>query len=358
VFFVKGSLLPMSVTIRTVAEEADVSPATVSRVFNDTAPVEESTRERILEVADRLGYVPNATARSLSLKETQAFGVLLPFLTGEYFPEVIRGLDQAAREENRLLTLSSSHHTSEDLRRALASMHGRIDGLVLMPPRLHPSDYEEHLPEEVPVVLLNARPEGHDYSVLSLDNHEGGRLATRHLIAQGHERIAIITGDPTNYEARQRLKGYRTALEEAGGMYAEDYVVEGAFTRASGKEAMRTLLDVRPRPTAVFASNDYMAMGAIRVLQKTGHEVPADVSVVGFDDLPSARHFTPALTTVDARMVELGTEALSLLMERCEGRSTERHVQYLEPRLQVRASTAAPPRFAADDDRDRLGRRT
>jgi LacI family transcriptional regulator len=338
----------MSVTIRTVADEADVSPATVSRVFNDTAPVEESTRERILEAADRLGYVPNATARSLSLKKTQTFGVLLPFLTGEYFPEVIRGLDQAAREHDRLLMLSSSHHTADDLKRALASMHGRIDGLVLMLPRLLPTDYEEHLPEEVPVVLLNSKPEGHDYSVLSVDNREGGRLATQHLIDQGHERIGIITGNLANYEAKERLEGYRSALESAGYDPSDDWIVEGAFSRTSGEEAMRELLNVTPRPTAVFASNDYMAMGAIRVLQDAGHEVPADVSIVGFDDLPSARHFTPALTTVDARMVDLGTEAISVLMELAEERSTERRVDQLEPRLQVRASTDRPPKDARE----------
>lgn len=319
-----------------------MSPATVSRVFNNTAPVEESTRERILEAADRLGYVPNATARSLSLKETQTFGVLLPFLTGEYFPEVIRGLDQAAREHDRLLMLSSSHHTPDDLRRALASMHGRIDGLVLMLPQLLPTDYEEHLPEEVPVVLLNSKPEDHEYSVLSVDNREGGRLATRHLIEQGHERIGIITGNLANHEARERLEGYREALEAAGCDHSGNWVAEGAFTRVSGEEAMRELLDVTPRPTAVFASNDYMAMGAIRAVREAGHEVPADVSFVGFDDLPSAEHFTPALTTIDARMVDLGIEAISLLLDLASDRSDERRVEQLEPHLQVRASTTPP----------------
>jgi LacI family transcriptional regulator len=333
----------MAVTIRTVAEEADVSPATVSRVFNDTAPVDPDTRERILETADRLGYVPNATARSLSLDRTHTFGVLLPFLTGEYFPEVIRGLDQAAREHDRLLMLSSSHHAPEDLRRALSSMNGRIDGLVLMLPQLDPSTYEDHLPGDVPAVLLNSTPEGHDLGVLSIDNHEGARLATRHLAAQGHERIGLITGDPANRETHERRAGYRTALMEAGLPRAEAWIAEGDFSRASGEAAARTLLEASPRPTAVFASNDYMAIGAIRAFQADGHAVPGDVAVVGFDDLPSARHFAPALTTIDARMVDLGTEAIGLLMERTEGEAEGGRVQRLAPSLTVRASCGAAP---------------
>ena len=329
----------MSVTIRTVADEAGVSPATVSRVFNDTAPVDPETRERILEASDRLGYVPNATARSLSLDRTHTFGVLLPFLTGEYFPEVIRGLDQAAREHDRLLMLSSSHHSPEDLRRALGSMNGRVDGLVLMLPQLAPAAYEQHLPDDVPVVLLNSMPEGHDHSILSIDNRKGARLATRHLIDRGHECIGIITGERENCEARERLAGYRAALRTAGLPCREQWVVGGDFTRASGKAAARTLMEKPPLPTALFGANDYMAMGAIRALEDAGYSVPGDVAVVGFDDLPSAEHFAPALTTIDARMVDLGTGAVSLLMERIDGETTTRQVRRLQPRLRVRASS-------------------
>ncbi|MFB6248438.1 MAG: LacI family DNA-binding transcriptional regulator [Salinibacter sp.] len=333
----------MAVTIRTVAEEADVSPATVSRVFNDTAPVDSDTRERILETADRLGYVPNATARSLSLDRTHTFGVLLPFLTGEYFPEVIRGLDRAARDHDRLLMLSSSHHSPEDLRRALGSMNGRIDGLALMLPQLDPSAYKDHLPPDVPAVLLNSAPEGHEFSVLSIDSHEGARLATRHLVDQGHERIGLITGDPANREAHERRAGYRAALQNADLPAREKWIVQGDFHRASGEAAARTLLAASPRPTAVFASNDYMAMGLIRGLQAAGHAVPEDVAVVGFDDLPSAQHVSPALTTIDARMVDLGTEAIALLMEMTEGEAGERRVRLLAPSLRIRASCGATP---------------
>jgi LacI family transcriptional regulator len=329
----------MSVTIRTVAEEAGVSPATVSRVFNDSAPVDPDTRERILETADRLGYVPNATARNLSLDRTDTLGVLLPFLTGEYFPEVIRGLDEAARAHDRLLMLSSSHHSPADLRRALGSMNGRIDGLVLMLPQLAPSTYEQHLPDDVPVVLLNSTSDEHDRSVLSIDNHEGARRATRHLIDRGHERIGMITGDAANREARERRAGYRAALDAAGLPGRASWVVEGDFSRSAGKAGARALMDATPPPTAVFGANDYMAMGAIRALEDAGYAVPGDVAVVGFDDLPSAEHFTPPLTTIDARMVDLGTEAVSLLMTMIDDETAARHVRRLEPRLRVRAST-------------------
>ena len=332
----------MGVTIRTVAKEADVSPATVSRVFNDTAPVEESTRERILDAADRLGYVPNATARSLSLKENRTFGVLLPFLTGEYFPEVIRGLDQAARKHNRLLMLSSSHHAPDDLRRALSSMNGRIDGIALMLPQLVPSDYKEYLPSDVPAVLLNSSPEGHELSVVSIDNKEGGRLATEHLIELGHRRIGIITGEPANRDAQERLNGYREAMQDAGLDVPDDWIAEGDFERESGAEAARKLLSANRPPTAIFASNDYMAMGAIRSIEEQGYSVPADVSVIGFDNVPSSRHFTPALSTIDARMVGLGSRAISILMEVSHDSTTERRVELLEPQIRERDSAASP----------------
>lgn len=333
----------MGVTIQSVAEEAGVSPATVSRVFNDTAPVEQSTRERILEVADRLGYVPNATARSLSTRETHTIGVLLPYLTGEYFPEVIRGLDQAARRHDHFLLLSSSHHTPDDLKRALRSMYGRVDGLVLMLPQLAASEFQNHLPTEIPVVLLNCAPGGHNFSVLSIDNHEGGRLATQHFIENGHERIGIITGELSNFDARERLGGYHAAMEAANLPRLDEWVVSGEFTRASGKKAIRQLLEADPRPTAVFVSNDYMAMGAIRALQEDGYDVPGDISLVGFDDLPSAQHFTPPLSTVDARMVDLGTEAIDMLLELADEQGNDgasRRVKQLDPLLHVRGSSA------------------
>ena len=329
----------MAVTIKSVAEEAGVSPATVSRVFNETAPVEESTRERILKAADKLGYVPNATARSLSIKETRTLGVLLPYLTGEYYPGVIRGLDQAAQEHDYFLLLSSSHHTPDDMKRALRSMYGRVDGLVLMMPQLTAADWKKHLPSDVPAVLLNCAPGGHDISVLSIDNHEGGRRATEHLIEQGHERVGIITGELSNYDARERLGGYHAAMQAANLPRRDEWIASGDFNRVSGEKAMRRLLEASPLPTAVFVSNDYMAMGAIQELQNAGVEVPGDIAIVGFDDIPSSEHFTPSLSSIDARMVDLGTTAISMLMKRIENPDTPRQVKQLEPILRVRASS-------------------
>lgn len=329
----------MAVTIRSVAEEADVSPATVSRVFNNTAPVDDKTRERILEAADKLGYVPNATARSLSTRETHTFGVLLPYLTGEYFPEVIRGLDEKAQEHGRFLLVSSSHHTPEDTAGALQSMYGRVDGLILMAPQLSPSELREYLPPEVPVVLLNSAAEGHELNVLSIDNRKGGRLATEHLIEQGHERIAIITGEVTNYDARERLAGYRAAMKDAGLSVRDEWVVSGAFSRSSGEDAMEQLLRLDPAPTAVFVSNDYMAFGAMHALREAGLAVPDDVAIVGFDDIPSAEHFSPSLSSVDARMVDVGTGAIDMLVELTESSTSSREVRQLDPVLRIRASS-------------------
>jgi LacI family transcriptional regulator len=255
---------------------------------------------------------------------------------------VIRGLDQTAQEHERFLLLSSSHHTPDDLKRALRSMYGRVDGLVLMLPQLAAADFREHLPEDVPVVLLNCAPGEHDYNVLSIDNQEGGRLATQHLIEQGHRRIGIITGGLANYEARERLGGYHAAMKEADLPRKDEWVATGDFSRESGKDAIRQLLEAEPRPTAVFASNDSMAMGAIHALRDQGLSVPEDVAIVGFDDLPSAKDFTPPLSTVNARMGDIGEEAISMLMalmdNSVDGQPSQR-VKQLDPLLRVRASS-------------------
>lgn len=330
----------MHVTIQAVADEAGVSPATVSRVFNDTAPVTPATREQVQAAAEKLGYVPNATARSLSVRQTHTIGVLLPYLTGGFFPAVIRGLDVTARQHDRFLLLSSSHNTPADTEQALRAMFGRIDGLILMIPKMPPSNLDPMLPAEVPVVLLNCTPEDHDFSVLSIDNRHGARLATQHLIDQGHERIGVITGEMENYDARERLAGYRAAIEEAGLPLREEWIAEGDFDRESGHTAMRHLLSTTPRPTAVFVSNDYMAMGAIQTAHQSGLSLPEDLAVVGFDDIPSAEHLTPSLSSVDARMFDLGERAIEMLLSLFEAEDDARRVEFLKPVLRVRASSA------------------
>lgn len=332
-----------AVTIRHVAHEAGVSVATVSRAMNASGPVGSATRERVLRAAERLGYIPNATAQGLVRSRTGTIGMLLPFLTGGFYPEVVRGLDLATRQAGSHLLLSVSHNTPEDTERALRAMHGRVDGVVVMTPAVPPKDVMRTLAVGLPVVLLNAKDEGYAFDVLSVDNYGGARLAVEHLVERGHERIAVLAGEDGNYDADLRLAAWRDVLAEHGLDAPERFVLRGDFSQEAGIEAGHRLAELArgsDGPTAVFASSDYTAMGAIAVVSAVGFSVPGDIAFASFDDIPIAPYFDPPLTTVHVDTHALGTRAAAWLLERiaAERPAPPRH-EVLPVRLEVRASS-------------------
>ncbi len=305
----------MGVTIKEVAREAGVSIATVSRVFNDSGPVGDETRRRIVDAAQRLRYIPNGAARSLITSRTMTLGVLLPDLFGEFFSEVIRGIDQTAQQHRYHLLLSSSHSERAEIEAALQAMEGRVDGLIVMYPGLDVDALRNTVSERLPVVLLNCRIEGGAFDSIIIDNYGGAYAMTEHLMRQGHRRIALITGGSQNYDAAERARGYRAALRDGGAEWSAELEVEGTFTDVSGYEAARRLLTLAPRPTAVFASNDAMAIGALSAFREAGLHVPDDIAVAGFDDIPIAAYVMPRLTTVHVPISELGVRAMERLVE-------------------------------------------
>lgn len=335
-------------TIKDVAREAGVSTATVSRVFNDNPAVSDDTRRRVRDVATKLNYWPNGVARSLITSRTHALGVLLPELHGEFFSEVIHGIDLAARRAGFHLLVSSFHSDTEGLIAALRSIRGRVDGLVVMAPDIEGRATIQACVGELPVVLLNPGEEPPDCDTLSVANFEGARSAVRHLIALGHRTVATVTGPHRNVEARQRLEGYRFALRESGIVPETSLEIRGDFTEPSGYEAAATLLALRPRPAAVFAANDSMAVGLVGALNDAGVQVPQDLAVVGFDDTPIARYMTPALTTVHVDAFELGERALDRLLERASGgRGSPARHEIVPATLVVRASCGSVARGPA-----------
>ena len=336
----------MPVTIRHVAREVGVSVSTVSRALNGGAAGDE-TAARVRRAAERLGYVPNATARKLVRSRTDAVGVVLPFLTGEFYPEVVRGLDRAVQENGRHLVLSTSHNTAADTVKVLRTMHGLVDGLVVMTPAVSPAEVSEALVPGLPTVLLNAPPGGHAFDVLSTDGAGGARLAVEHLADRGHRRIAVLAGEVGNHDAEVRLGAWRRVLAERGLAAPEAWVLRGDFSQESGVAAGRRLAAlVRETggPTAAFASSDYMAVGAIHALAEAGLAVPGDVSVVGFDDVPSAAYLNPPLTTVRAHAVDLGVRAARWLADRVDGDGTGGPRRETLPAELVVRATTAPPR--------------
>lgn len=329
----------MSVTIKEVASRAGVSIATVSRVLNDSGPVNDDTRRRVLAAADELSYRPHGTARSLITSKTFTIGVLLPDLYGEFFSEVIRGVDQAARRSRYQVLVSSSHDTVAELEAALRAMSGRIDGLIVMSPDIGARTLDDNLPPGLPVVLLNCYLDGDAFDSLNIDNFGGAYAMVKHLRRHGHDRIAIIRGGRGNYDADERLRGYRAALAEGDGAPPDGLEFEGDFTESGGYLAARQIMERHPRPTAIFASNDSMAIGALRALRESGLRVPDDVAVAGFDDIPIAGYVTPALSSVHVSISEMGAEAVQMLLNVIEegaDRKTEQRV--LTTTLVVRES--------------------
>lgn len=316
-------------TIKDVAREAGVSVATVSRVFNETARVTADTRERVVEAAVRLGYSAHGAARSLITSRTSTIGVLLPDLHGEFFSEIIRGIDQATQRRGYHLLVSSSHNNRSELDAAVRAMRGRVDGLIVMAPTRDMRDSVQGIAARFPLVLLSEAETAGDFSSLGVANFEGGVAMTAHLLGLGHRRIAVVRGPDGNHDAAERHRGYVAALAEAGVARNRTLELPGDFTESSGYDAAERLLRRRTRPTAIFAANDATAIGVLSALHDRGVRVPEDMAVAGFDDIPTARYITPALTTVRVDISGLGARAATRLLQAVvngDGRGVTRDV--------------------------------
>lgn len=322
-------------TIRDVAREANVSVASVSRALNGLASVTAQTRDHIQRVADELGYIPHAGARSLSLSQTKVIGVVLPDLHGEFFSELVRGMDRATAARGYQMLFSTMHADPDLARQAMLAMHGRVDGLIVMAPQLAPDRVAGLMPRSTPVVLINS-PESAVHDQLHVDNHAGVEALVHHLVAAGARRIIHITGPAGNLDADERLAAYRASLaRHAPG--APALLLQGDFRDESGFDSVARLLASGEPFDAVFAANDGMALGALRALREGGRDVPNEVMVVGFDDIPLARHL--GLTTVRVPLDEIGDQAVGRLIERLEGVASTPFRRRVVPELIARNST-------------------
>ena len=320
-------------TIRDVARRAQLSVATVSRALNGFENVSEQARERIAAAVSELGYIPHAGARSLSLARNNAVGVVLPDLHGEFFSEIVRGMDREASKRGYLLLLSNLHSGSEQAANALRAMRGRVDGLVVMAPHLGAAELSAALPKGLPSILINTRDASGKYPAIHLDNAAGSRAVVDHLASLGRKRLVHIAGPAENVDAQERAEAFRKAVEAHG---IQGRVVDGDFEMESGEAAIAALLADGVEFDAVFAANDNMAIGALEALRAAARSVPDDVAVAGFDDIPLARHL--GITTVRVRIAELGERALGRLLEdvtRGDAGGDELHA----PELVVRSTT-------------------
>jgi LacI family transcriptional regulator len=331
-------------TIKDVAVRAGVSRQTVSRVINDKGEIRPQTRERVLAAIDELGYRPNAAARSIVVGRTCTLGCISPNLTDYTFANIIEGAQAEARRLGYFV-LTGSARTEADVEPLLEQLlHRQIDGLLVLNPRAD-ERYRYFLPlvdKGLAVVYVNNTPQGAPVSSVRCDDRHGGYQATRHLVGLGHRVIATILG-PDNEECTfDRLDGYRQALDEAGLRFDPGFVDQGDWSATSGYRATQRLLETGRPFTALFAQNDQMAVGAIRALREAGRQVPGEVSIVGFDDIPLASYFDPPLTTLRQPMQESGTQAARLLVQTVEDPSRPPEQIAIPARLVVRASCAAP----------------
>jgi DNA-binding LacI/PurR family transcriptional regulator len=324
-----------------VGRLAGVSHQTVSRVINGSPHVRPETRERVLAAMRELGYTPNRVARALVTGRSNTLGVV-SFDTTLYGPaSTLLGIERAAHEAGyfiivaslKALNRSSVTEAVERLRR-----HS-VDGILVISPLQDAADALLHAPTEIPLVAAEAGPEESAVPVVQVDQFAGAAAATQHMVDLGHRTVWHIAGPPEFLESRVRVEGWRATATEAGVEAPEALV--GDWSARSGYEAGRRLSG-DPAVTAIFVANDQMALGVLRALHESGREVPGEVSVVGFDDIPEAPYFLPPLTTVRQDFDELGTRSLRLLVGMIQAGERLPSVPPVEPRLIVRASTGAP----------------
>lgn len=332
-------------TIRDVAVRAGVSRQTVSRVINGKPEVSPQTRLRVLGVIEELGYRPSAVARSMATGRTCLLGCISHNLVDYTFACMIENAQAEARRLGYFV-LTGSAPALDDVEPLLEEMLNRhVDGLIVINP--HADDrYRFFLPllkRGLPVAYLNDRPREEAVSCVRCDDLDGGYQATRYLIGLGHRAIATILGPMREVCTIDRLAGYRQALAEAGLGMDPALIVDGDWSPESGYRAVQHLLEAHRTFTAIFAQNDRMAIGAIRALQEAGLEVPEDVSVIGFDDIPLAAYCHPPLTTLYQPMEECGRRAVRLLVETIRNPSRPPEQVLLRARLVERGS-CAPPR--------------
>lgn len=339
------------VTIKDVAREAKVSVATVSRALNGGARVTPDTRTRIERAAARLRYVPLGAARSLVTRRTQAVGALLPDLFGEFFSELIRGIDLAARAHGLHLLVSSSHGDADEAAAALRAMQGRVDGLLIMSPHAEPGFLRKHLSDALPAVLLDSALRERRCARVNNDDYGGACAMTTHLLALGHRALAFIEGPATNFDARERRRGFADTVARRRGVNVR--YLQGDYTEESGYRAGHALLAARKRPDVVFAANDMMAIGCLSAFNEAGVNVPGEIALAGFDDIPIARYMHPPLTTVRVRIAELGHAALERLVAQIAApETTATDMTTMPCEVVVRASCGSR---ADVDDRQQRG---
>ena len=333
-----------NVTIYDIAKESGFSHSTVSRVLNGYEFVKDSTRQSILEAAERMGYVANLQARSLAKGRAYFIGLLVPGLDNGYIGEISRGIDNALAEEDYgLMLITNPRYRTEEMSHVDPVVNGLTAGLILVVPTVPSSYIQSMLKQNFPhVVIDQSETSGPSGSYVDTTNWQGAYTATEYLVKLGHTRIGFITGLMSLRSAVDRLDGYKTALYDNGITVDENLIIEGDYLPENGYTATTQLLKLDNQPTAIMASNDFTAFSAMEASRDHGLEIPEDISIIGFDDIPQARIVHPKLTTVAQPLEKMGRVAVKLLLEHIKDPSLAPKHLTLNTDLVIRNSCAPP----------------
>ncbi|EKN3600495.1 ribose operon transcriptional repressor RbsR [Yersinia enterocolitica] len=329
-------------TMKDVARLAGVSTSTVSHVINKNRFVSDPIRDKVLAAIKQLNYAPSALARSLKLNETRTIGMLVTASSNPFYAEVVRGVERSCYERGYSLILCNTEGDIDRMSRSIETlMQKRVDGLLLMCTESHrPSQDILRCYPSLPIIMMDWAPFEGVNDVIQDNSLLGGEMATSYLIARGYTRIACIAGPQDKTPAKERLQGFRQAMDRAGLPVLPDYEVASDFEFGGGLVAMKQLLALPQPPEAVFTSNDAMAVGVYQALHQAGLSIPQDMAVIGYDDIEIAQYMAPPLTTIHQPKDDLGELAIDTLIHRLNNPEAEPQVLILTPELIERGSVA------------------
>lgn len=328
-------------TMKDIAKLAGVSTSTVSHVINKTRFVSEEISERVNNAAKELNYyAPSALARSLKVNRTKTIGMLVTTSTNPFFGEVVKGVERSCYQKGYSLILCNTEGDNERMRQSIGTLlQKRVDGLILMCDSLEGEriDVFERYPD-IPVVVMDWGPMLFTSDKIQDNSLRGGYLAAKHLIDCGHQQVGCITGPLIKHQAQMRYEGYKRAMIEAGLEFNANWIIESDFECEGGYQALKSMSEKGALPTAIFVSNDMMAMGVINAANELGIRVPEDLSVIGYDDIHIAKFMSPSLTTIHQPKYRLGQAAVETLLRRLDDKLADSEIVQLEPTLVARKS--------------------
>lgn len=328
-------------TIYDVAHKANVSTATVSRVFNKSPLVTKKTISHVLEVAKSLNFVPSASARGLSGGKQETIGIILPVLYGNFFSEFVYSIQILSQEIGYDIVIAGQSGPKENLFATIKKLSTKIDGLILM---FHDKDIKKELClrfPNLPCILLSRFSKYKDFVDLSLDNFAGAKMATEHLYSQGNYKIALIKGEEGNIDALERTNGFLSSSQELDISHENIEILDGTFRQLSGYNAAEELFSKRRDITAIFSSNDAMALGALNWLHRNGINVPDDLSICGFDNIEFAQMSIPPLSSISLKPSVLGKTAFELIIDQIVQKKIDPYPKgiVISPELNIRESS-------------------